>query len=207
MRDSGRTCGGRARPRRICVVGGPGTGKTTYACQLARALGIHFYELDALAYERDGVTPRPLAVRQLALREILAQPTWIIEGIYLWWTEEVFRRADLIVWLDQVSWTPAAWRVAQRSLGRCLDVRRRGSDSRRSLVAYVRSLARLGRYLCWARGYYLARTPPCPVRLDDDAANTRAGTAQVLAAYHAKLVHCRATRDLENLLTWALGDR
>ena len=36
----------------------------------------------------------------LKLKELLKKKKWIIEGVFNNWTEEVFKKADLVIWLD-----------------------------------------------------------------------------------------------------------
>ncbi len=89
-----------AKPKRIHIIGGPGAGKTTLALRLGRLLGAEPYKLDEIAYARDPEIRQPLSVRLDRIRSIAAEPTWITEGVYLWWTNQLLDSADLIVWLD-----------------------------------------------------------------------------------------------------------
>ncbi|HEY7294114.1 MAG TPA: AAA family ATPase [Dehalococcoidia bacterium] len=107
-------------PRRIHLLGGPGSGKTTLAQQLARALGIPVYELDEVAFVDFKTTfglarRRPLAERLATVEEIACQPAWISEGIAVGWTDPLLAAADLVVWLD-VPWHLALRRIVHRYL-------------------------------------------------------------------------------------------
>jgi adenylate kinase family enzyme len=51
--------------RRIHIIGGPGSGKTTLAGYLAQAIGASCYDLDVVGYEGGSGARRPLDVRRL----------------------------------------------------------------------------------------------------------------------------------------------
>jgi adenylate kinase family enzyme len=171
-----------APPARIHIVGGPGSGKTTLAGRLAARTGSPAIDLDRIGYGEPGAK-RSLIERRAAITEIATEPAWITEGIYLWWTDELLHRADVIVWLD-LPWRVAARRIVTRHLLASL----RGSNRHagiRLLVLFLRS----------ARRYYSgpAREPAAPV---DDGAVTRAATEAVLARFRSKLIHCRSAAEV-----------
>jgi hypothetical protein len=101
------------RVRRIHIVGGSGSGKTTLAQRLAACLDVPAHDLDEIAYEGGAGNKRTLDARLTDTRRIASKPGWITEGIYLWWAEDLFRAADLVMWLD-LPWRVAAWRIAVR---------------------------------------------------------------------------------------------
>jgi hypothetical protein len=170
-------------PRRIHIVGGPGSGKTTLARQVATAGALPVYDLDAVGYEGGAGPKRALDLRLADVRRIAAEPAWVTEGIFLWWTDELLRRADLIVWLD-LPWRVAARRIIARHVRASLA----GSNRHRGML-------KLLSFLCSTRRYYAAPAG-APVAPDDDGAITRAATAQALAASANKLVHCRRPADV-----------
>jgi len=170
--------------QRIHVIGGPGSGKTTFARRLATLDALPVYDLDVIGYAGGAGPKRPLDVRLTDVRLIAAQPAWITEGSFLWWTEELMERADVIVWLD-VSWRLAAWRIIRRHVFASLARTNRHWGIGR-LLSFLRS----------ARRYYVgsARSPTGP---DDDNAVTAAATAQALATFDAKVVRCRRDADVD----------
>jgi len=85
---------------KIHLIGIPSAGKTTLGTALSKRLGIQHYPLDELAFVDDRWTLRQAAERDDMLNEILAQPSFITEGGFLGWTDELFAASDLILWLD-----------------------------------------------------------------------------------------------------------
>lgn len=187
------------RIRRIHVVGGPGSGKTTLARQLAQKLGVPQYELDKIACEGLYFHWRPLETRLADIRQIAAQPTWITEGMWLGWTDELLQAADVILWLDVVSWHSALRRVILRFAQDGWDEAKRQSGVRKvaRFRDYWRHLGffRVTLYVTWK--YYTAPANG-PLGIDARIATTRAATEAHLAAYADKLVHCSTMSDVED---------
>ena len=173
--------------RRIHIVGGPGSGKTTLARRLARRLGAVAHDLDGVGYEGGAGLKRPLDRRLADVRRIADAPAWVTEGVFLWWTDVLLNRADVIVWLD-LPWRVAARRILARHVRSSLA----GTNRHRGL-------GNLLRFLRAARRYYRgpAVAPEAP---DDDGAATRAATARVLAAHGEKVVRCRRPADVDAVL-------
>lgn len=86
-------------PERIVVVGTTGAGKTTLARSLAHALDAAHVELDACFWD-PGWEPAPRPVFLERLRRALAAPRWVADGNYSLVCDEIWSRADAIVWLD-----------------------------------------------------------------------------------------------------------
>jgi adenylate kinase family enzyme len=174
-------------PGRIHIIGAAGSGKTTLAQTLARQTGATIYDLDRIGYVDGAGARRPLDAKLADIAEIAAQPAWITEGIYLWWIDDLTRSADMIIWLD-LPWRITTWRIVRRHL----------------LASWRGTNLHPGLGLLWGfvrgqRRYHTNRRPP-PAAPDDDGATTRQRTAQALAPYRDKLIHCRSPRDVRRLL-------
>lgn len=87
--------------RRVSVVGSTGTGKTTFARELAGILGVPHIELDAIVWQPNW-TSLPVAEFQARVAERIAEPGWVVDGNYggAGIRDIVWERADTIVWLD-----------------------------------------------------------------------------------------------------------
>jgi hypothetical protein len=166
--------------RRVHIVGGPGSGKSTLAYMLAARLDEPVYDLDKVAYE-GGVGPkRSLEARLAEVARISAEPSWVTEGIYLWWINDLLREADVIIWFD-VPWRVAAWRIVRRHIKKSL-----AGDNP------YRGVRRLLAFVLASRRYYTAPMSAKPVAADDDGAITRAATVLELQRYKGKVIGCRS---------------
>jgi adenylate kinase family enzyme len=101
-------------PRRISVKGSSGSGKSTFAQELARRLGLTYIELDALHHGPNWSEPTAEEFRA-RVRHAMHEPTdgWVIDGNYdSKLGDLIVDEADTIVWLDlplSVKW-PRVWR-------------------------------------------------------------------------------------------------
>jgi hypothetical protein len=173
---------------RILVIGGPGSGKTTLARRIGQQSGLPLYELDDVGYPPDLMTPWTLDDKLRRVDEIAAQDEWIAEGVFLWWTDVLFARAEAIVWID-IPWQIAAFRIVKR-------------HAKASIAGNNRhkGIRRLGQFLMNARRYYVAPeiSPGTP---DDDASVTRAATERLLmSAWHSKTTRCVSNDDLDHIV-------
>ncbi len=106
---------GSGPPRRILIVGGQGSGKTTLARAIAADTGWPLHELDLVARVGGGTGPeRPADVRDADVAAIAADGAWVAEGVHLGWTTPLLERAELIVWLDHVRGRAASVRMVRR---------------------------------------------------------------------------------------------
>jgi hypothetical protein len=173
--------------KKIHIVGGAGSGKTTLAKRLAVRLGCASYDLDRIGWRNHHKVPLP--ERLDAIETILSQPCWITEGVFLWWTGILFENADRIVWLD-IPFRLAAWRIVKRHI---LASWRR-ENLHPGIINLIKFLDGVG------RGYY-CRPAVEPESPDDDFAITRDATAGILASYGEKVVHCQNQSDVYRFLS------
>jgi hypothetical protein len=175
--------------RKIHIIGGPGCGKTTLARLLSDQLGCPSHDLDLVGWCDHRKVPLPERLQEI--ETILSQPSWVAEGIFLWWTEALFENADWILWLD-LPFRVAAWRIFKRHI--LADWR--GDNPHSGVLNLITFLDGVG------RGYY-RRPAVAPDSPDDDLAITRAATAAVLAGFGNKVVHCRNQKDVDSFLVSA----
>jgi adenylate kinase family enzyme len=89
-------------PRRICIKGTSGAGKSTFGAELARRLNLSFIELDALHHGPNWSAPTSEEF-QATVRAVMdaASEGWVIDGNYdSKLGDMVVAAADTIVWLD-----------------------------------------------------------------------------------------------------------
>ena len=178
--------------RRIHIVGGPGSGKTTLAAALASHFGYTAHHLDNVALT-DGAASdfrpkRALALRKRDVARLSDGPAWVTEGSYLWWTEVLFEHADIIVWLD-TPWPIAARQIVSRHARDYISDIAQAPHLQLRLRAlrypHVRSLIA---FLRWSRHYYQApAATTLDVNPDDMLALTRATTSTYLERFGPKV--------------------
>jgi predicted kinase len=83
----------------VSVVGNSGSGKSTMAAALARRLGVPHVELDGLK-DQPGWTELPRDEFAARVRTTIAGDGWVIDGNYSDVRDEIWQRADTVVWLD-----------------------------------------------------------------------------------------------------------
>ena len=109
--------------RRVSVIGGSSTGKTTVSRELASLLGVPHIELDALHHDA-GWQEAPADVLQARVDAALAAAPdgWVVDGNYHGKLGTyVLERADTVVFLDlplRTALRRVTWRTLRRSITR-----------------------------------------------------------------------------------------
>jgi adenylate kinase family enzyme len=185
----------KAQAKRIHITGGAGSGKTTLAQQLSLHLDIPCYHLDKIAYEGGAGRKIPLDIRLKSIDAIIVQPGWVTEGAFLWWTEPLFEEADLILWLD-LPFRINGWRIVKRHV----QLSWAGTNPHAGLGKLIRFLAHVMQS-------QTTRTAIAPKAPDDDAAMTRAATAQVMGHYQGKVTRCTRPAEVAEFRTEFMRNR
>ncbi len=84
---------------RINVVGSPGSGKTTFARELVRRLGLPCYEMDQLFW-KPGWRESADAEFFPKVEAVTSQPRWVLDGNYTRTLAIKWKRVQLVIWLD-----------------------------------------------------------------------------------------------------------
>jgi adenylate kinase family enzyme len=101
--------------QKIVVIGATGSGKSTFAEQVAARLGLPYIPTDPLFWAENWRRV-PLAEVHSRIALITVQPQWVIDGNFDDAREVVWARADTLIWLDyphRVTWS----RLVRRNLG------------------------------------------------------------------------------------------
>ncbi|MBI5648927.1 MAG: AAA family ATPase [Chloroflexi bacterium] len=102
--------------KRVSVIGTTGSGKTTFARELARRMNARHIELDALHWEPNWIeAPREIFRARVELATRGA--AWTVDGNYSQARDIVWARADTIVWLDY-PFPVVLWRLSTRTFKR-----------------------------------------------------------------------------------------
>src|SRR3954471_7110590 len=88
-----------ARLARVNVVGTSGSGKTTFAEQLAAKLGSPHVDLDRLYWQANW-TPASDEVFFARITAALQSPSWIVDGNYDRTVPIKWRDVQMVIWLD-----------------------------------------------------------------------------------------------------------
>ncbi len=131
-------------PKRICVKGTSGAGKTTFAADLAKRLGVPHIELDALHWGPDWAMAEPEPFRASVIDAMTAAPDgWVIDGNYDRKLGGIVVDAgDTIVWLDLPLRLALArlWRRSMHRLRNDVELWNGNHESWRELFASRESL-------------------------------------------------------------------
>jgi adenylate kinase family enzyme len=177
----------REKLRRIHIVGGPGSGKTTLAHKIGTSLDIEVYELDLIAFVGPDYVERGMPERLADISIIANHPTWITEGFFILWTDHLLACADIIVWLDHVNWERSMRHTVQRFVKSALQEakNRRGLAKFTRFHDYARHLKQLIRVFFSSRAYYAISTSSQQSQIE-----SWQNTAKHLTFYKDKVIHC-----------------
>ncbi|MEA3413921.1 MAG: hypothetical protein U9Q99_00130 [Nanoarchaeota archaeon] len=90
---------------KIHIVGIYGSGKSTLAKKLSALLKIKTYDLDEIKYKRKYDIIRPVKERLKKVKEISNKSSWITEGAWTSYAVELYKKADLVIFLQIPKWT------------------------------------------------------------------------------------------------------
>ncbi len=85
--------------KRISIVGGPGTGKSTLAYNLGKRLDLPVYHLDAIDHFENW-RKRDSKERDKIILEKIEEPKWVIDGTYTSTLEKRLKNSDLVIFLN-----------------------------------------------------------------------------------------------------------
>ncbi len=111
---------------RVVIVGRTGSGKTSLARELARALGVPHVELDSLYFNHD-LSTVPLSLLRTRTAEAISPERWVTDGNKSTVRDLVWPRADTLVWLD-FPLAVSVWRLLKRARQRTTALHSIASD-------------------------------------------------------------------------------
>jgi adenylate kinase family enzyme len=100
--------------RRIAIVGCAGAGKSTFARDLGRRLGLPVTHLDRLFWQPGWVKTGDDEWREIQ-RGLVAADAWVLDGNYIKTAESRFTAADTVIFLDLPRWLCLS-RVIRRTI-------------------------------------------------------------------------------------------
>lgn len=107
--------------KRIVIIGATGSGKTTFAREVAARGGHAFFDLDDFHW-LPGWQVRDRAEFTRMAADMAAGDQWVVSGNYSLVRPQVWGRATAIVWLDYPFYL-VFWRLLRRSIMRLFDKR------------------------------------------------------------------------------------
>jgi adenylate kinase family enzyme len=186
-----------AEAQRIYIVGPPGSGKSTLGRRLSQVTGLPVHDLDEVYRHGGGRNPpRPEIERDAAVSQIIGSRRWIVEGVHLGWTDELMDAAQVIIWLDHLSWPRLAVRMTRRFAAGAADEvgRQPGRQRFLRLGDYWRHLKDLAGELRDAVAY------PRAARRGPRDTPVRRETLRELQPRWDRVIHLRRSADAEGLV-------
>jgi hypothetical protein len=163
---------------RIHIMGGPGSGKTTLARQLAAHLAIPYFEIGIVGWENGHGALRPLAARLHDIHAIAIQPSWATDNSFVGWTDELLEAADMIVFRDP-PWRVACWHIIIRHLR----ASQAGTNRHKGLCFIV----------------FLAR-PNYTIQASMKQAGRASQNSVLCQPYNHKVIRCRKSSEVQSII-------
>ncbi|MDH6307331.1 adenylate kinase family enzyme [Dysgonomonas sp. PFB1-18] len=88
---------------KVIIIGNCGAGKTTFAIQIARKIGLPLIHLDKEYYQPGWKRPEK-DQWQKKVTELVSEPKWILDGNYISSLDIRLKEADTIIFLDINRW-------------------------------------------------------------------------------------------------------
>ena len=107
--------------KRITITGATGSGKTTLAGKVAKAINGGFFDLDEFHWLPDWRERDKAEFREL-VEDAASKESWVMSGNYKEVSPLIWARADTVVWLDYPFYL-VFWRLLKRSIMRIYDRR------------------------------------------------------------------------------------
>ena len=85
--------------KRICIIGGSGTGKTTLANNLGKQLNLPVYHIDGINYLPNW-KKRDIRERDKIVLEKTDEDKWIIDGTYHSTLKQRLEKSEYVIYLD-----------------------------------------------------------------------------------------------------------
>lgn len=98
-------------PKRLAIIGLPGSGKSTFAMKLGKMMNIEVHHLDKLQFIENKKRNKQEFV--LIQQEVVGGNSWIVEGCSITTLEMRFARADTVIYFH-FSPLLCVWRIFKR---------------------------------------------------------------------------------------------